>query len=295
MKNLIKISIILFLVCSVYFTVAVIINNVFDKEIPVYDNIFVVILFASISVLILMSFILGKIPLRNFGFYISHLGVICLLTGIFIGYLSSSTIQITLPVNKNSTSYDIYTKDMQDITLPVNIRCTDFKIEYVSPIYKATFFDLNSAQNKTINVTLKNNELTISEIKTIDVSEIVDTENNYLLSTVVDGIKLELINPDKIKNVSNYAANIDFNDPSKNISREGLNLSVNHPLEFSGYKFYLTSYNQDQDANMYLLLDVKYDPVTNIVLIGLWSVIVGTFIICLFPYKNKATKKEEVK
>jgi hypothetical protein len=56
------------------------------------------------------------------------------------------------------------------------------------------------------------------------------------------------------------------------------NLEVNHPVNYNGWRFYLGSYDSEQ--NSYVVLTAKRDPGTVFVIYGMWVALFGTIILC---------------
>jgi len=62
------------------------------------------------------------------------------------------------------------------------------------------------------------------------------------------------------------------------IDGKKLPVSINHPAQFKGWRFYLMSY--DQMRQSYVQLSVRRDPGRNAVIAGIWLTIIGTFVLC---------------
>jgi hypothetical protein len=57
-----------------------------------------------------------------------------------------------------------------------------------------------------------------------------------------------------------------------------LPVSINHPADYKGWRFYLVSY--DQQNQRHVQLSVRRDPGRMVVIAGIWAVIAGTFVFC---------------
>jgi hypothetical protein len=62
------------------------------------------------------------------------------------------------------------------------------------------------------------------------------------------------------------------------IEGKKLPISINHPAEYNGWRFYLMSY--DQVRQSYVQLSARHDPGRNAVIAGIWIVMIGMFVLC---------------
>ncbi len=58
-------------------------------------------------------------------------------------------------------------------------------------------------------------------------------------------------------------------------------MAVNKPVTYGGWRFYLLSYDREHPRPRYLTLTARSDPGRNLVIAGIWMLIIGTFMICL--------------
>lgn len=70
---------------------------------------------------------------------------------------------------------------------------------------------------------------------------------------------------------------------------EEISLTVNHPHREDGWKIYLMNYDRVTESAVQLML--KYDPGEYVTLSGIWMIIVGTFIMCLFRKREAVAEK----
>ena len=61
--------------------------------------------------------------------------------------------------------------------------------------------------------------------------------------------------------------------------------SVNHPLDFHGWRFYLMSH--DTQNNEYIVITARRDPGRGCVIAGIWMIIAGVAVLCWFSQSRK--------
>lgn len=70
---------------------------------------------------------------------------------------------------------------------------------------------------------------------------------------------------------------------------EEIELTVNHPHHEDGWKIYLMNYDRATESAVQLML--KYDPGEYVTLSGIWMIIAGVFVMCLFRKREAVAKK----
>jgi len=81
-----------------------------------------------------------------------------------------------------------------------------------------------------------------------------------------------------------YEAVLSFMDESG--KAEERSLMVNRPVRHGGWKIYLMSYDETGGTTAVSLL-FKKDPVEFVSTAGFWGIIVGSFLMCLFPAERR--------
>ncbi len=64
-------------------------------------------------------------------------------------------------------------------------------------------------------------------------------------------------------------------------------MAVNRPVSYDGWRFYLINYDRQNPSPRFLNITARYDPGRNVVILGIWMLMLGTFIICLLGKEKR--------
>ncbi|HEX2927470.1 MAG TPA: cytochrome c biogenesis protein ResB [Ruminiclostridium sp.] len=236
-------------------------------------------------ILIIYSFKQG-FSFRKIGFQFCHLGIVIILIGACIGYFVAVKATAVFPMN---TPYDqLQLENDKVVALGFSISVIDFQVKRYNPEYYLFKPLKENSKSNDLKDYKKLGEFTSNFDESYDLKEYGRINAQKLKdNTAKDGwrSKYELENglilvkaapKDKY-----YLAKLKIIDSN---SREIIeNLEVNHPVGYKGWKFYLSSY--DMEENSYVVLTAKCDPGVNFVIYGMWIALLGTILLC-FQKKN---------
>jgi len=228
---------IIFLILSTVLTVFTVIDSLKGNsgtEDSLLKSVWVVFILAAYVLIQVICIFLMKpsFTLYKCGFYVLHIGIVLLLTGCFIYYISGDVVTVTVPVNEKAIYSEIKrtepdSKGNDMLKLDFGIGVSDFVVE------------------------------------------------KY---TAEDGVE----GTDKY-----YEATLMILSDGERTPKE-IPLIVNYPHHQNGWKIYLMNYDKITESSVQLML--KYDPGEYITLTGIWMLIIGTFVMCLFKKKGAGEK-----
>ncbi|MCR4574551.1 MAG: cytochrome c biogenesis protein ResB [Lentisphaeria bacterium] len=217
--------------------------------------------------------------LRGIGFLLAHGGVALLLLGAAIGLFAGKKTQFAAYIGA-SPANELPAPDNTTYPLDFSLAVTDLKVEYYPPSYNYYAPPEKDGEDYTLLKTLKPNmDGTITLPKhggSIARETLVDDDGNWKPQVFMDnGYLLHKAAP--TPKLFEATAQLSVSDgdvlpPQK--------FSVNHPLCFHGWRFYLMSY--DVQNNEYIVLTARHDPGRGCVIAGIWMIIIGVAILCWF-------------
>jgi DNA-binding Lrp family transcriptional regulator len=248
----------------------------------VYKSGFMIVMLGLLSLLTLKCCIKQKFKLKKAGFYLSHLGVIVILAGAFLGYLKSEKVSLGVYVGESYVTNQIYDQQHPGRSIPLDFSfyITDFNVEKFDPSFTLYKKDESAPSGfkmlETYNI--HNGRINIKETGSdISVSQLKDPQGNWLPHFFIDTDYMLFKNKAGDKW---YSAEFNI----KGEKRKFL-LAVNHPVSYKKWRFYLMSFGRDVRGE-YVIMTARRDPGRNIVITGIWMLMAGIFMIC-FLRKNR--------
>lgn len=220
-----------------------------------------------------------KFNAKNIGFFLLHTGIVVFLVGIFIYKIVGINVSTQIPVD-NLTYSQISRGSGEFVDLGFQIGVTDFEVTKYDPIY--SLHELNSkGEWKEVKKEIEPNDqgtLDFGKYGEISAKTVEDNnvQNQYKMADDLIVFKSE---PDKF-----YEASLIIVDDS---GTEPYSLVMNKPYRKNGWIVYLMAHSADQSAINVLF---KYDPVETVSTVGLWMLIIGTFVMC---FKGTIRKKDK--
>lgn len=222
--------------------------------------------------------------LRCIGFLLAHGGVALLLLGAAIGLFAGKKTQFAAYIGAQPAN-ELPGPANTTYPLDFSLAVTDFKVDYYPPSYHYYAPPANEGDDFTLVKTLKPNmDGTIALLKhggTISKDSLTDEDghwktqifldNNYLLHKAAPTPKL-------------FEATAQLTLPD-GTALPPKAFSVNHPLNFHGWRFYLMSH--DTQNNEYIVITARRDPGRGCVIAGIWMIIVGVALLCWFSQSRK--------
>lgn len=224
-------------------------------------------------VFILMGFVLAVTNLigvfkrwKNLGFVLMHLGVVILLIGGFIGHVKGRRGSMTVGINGPAVNL-MQLQDMTQHEIPVQVESLEFKVEHYPPSY-------------TRYVPEGDTYLPVGTFTLDPESELVEIEgigsiavNSFRMGSLwMPRVPMEdgSILVQKSMTPKRYETRLRFDGETEET------VTINYPVTYKGWRFYLMSY--DQRMMQYVVLSARYDPGRSLVVVGIWMVIVGSFV-----------------
>lgn len=219
--------------------------------------------------------------IKKIGFQLCHLGIVVIMFGACIGYFSSVKSVAAFPMNVPFTQFQL--EDNSVIDLDFSVSVIDFQVTRYDPDYyllralngNTKSNDIKDFENLGVFKQQFDGSYNLKEYGIVGSDELKD-------SGARDGwrdrleLKNDLVLIKDTPKDKHYLAKIMFVDAN---GREIIeSLEVNKPVDYSGWRFYLNSY--DRDMNSYVVLTAKRDPGTIFVIYGIWAVLIGTVILC---------------
>ncbi|RCX08489.1 ResB-like family protein [Anaerobacterium chartisolvens] len=250
-----------------------------------YEKIFwsplCLILLGVFTVIMMVCSFKQGLSLKKVGFQICHMGIVVILIGAGIGYFAGVKATAVFPMD---TPYNqLQLEDGRVVDMGFHVSVIDFQVTRYNPDYylykplegNAKSDDLKDYENLGAFASSFDGSYDLKKYGRIDAQELRD-------STARDGwcskypLENGLILVKAAPKDKHYLAKLQIIDSN---NREIIEkLEVNHPVDYSGWRFYLGSY--DSENNSYVVLTAKRDPGTALVIYGMWAVLFGTVILC---------------
>lgn len=229
---------------------------------------------------------------RETAFLLTHLGVVVVLVGAFLGFVLGRKTQFAAPIAAEHAIREIPGPDPNvTIELPFDIAVTHFDVQFYPPIYHLyTPPSLPAPQDdaepnneyayqKDVRI-LPDNTLDLEGDDHITAESLQDDQGNWVRQFVLpSGRLLQMGDPTP----KHYEAVIRVTDPEGESRTE--RLAVNQPLSHRGWRFYLMSY--DRETRRYIWLSARHDPGRSAVIAGIWAIILGIAALCWRPLKGE--------
>ena len=243
-------------------------NNIY------YSPVFMLLLLL-LSLLSVRCCIRRKISLKQSGFYLVHLSVVLILAGAFAGYLLSvkGVLQLSL---KPSVAVDhLPLPGRKTVPFGFKVAAEDFQVKFYPPMYQL-FRALPPEEIVPGKMPYKPaGEFSANEQGVCTIKGLGPVSNLW------DGMRQEWTQRRMLPDGSFlHLAGMtpSFYGVTLVIDGRKLPVSINHPAQYKGWRFYLMSY--DQQDQSYVQLSVRNDPGRNTVIAGIWLAIAGTFVFC---------------
>jgi hypothetical protein len=212
-----------------------------------------------------------RFGLKQAGLILSHLSAVLILSGAFLRFAYGRDGSFLIPVAAGhfvSRSYD------GGLALDFGVSGTDLQISYYDPTHYDYFApDANTGAHefrKRVSIPPEG-PLLVDDGMQVERSKMQDKAGNWSpFYFLPDGSILQAN-----RTVKHYSAVIHFKSmDDKVIDKE---ISVNHPVTFQNWRFYLMS---AKEGEPYIVLSGKQDPGWPLVRLGIWMMIAGVGILC---------------
>ncbi len=223
---------------------------------------------------------------RGIGFQLTHLGMVLIMAGAFIGFVRGQRERFSIPLVKHAALNRFRGEGGKIVEFDFKITASDFVVDFYPPqyaLYRAPqaegadfeFVDkFPVPENSDVMELKEGGQVALEELRQdgTDWKPFLHLPNGYALQRLQHTPK-------------HFEALLHLTDESgEELERK---VMVNHPVDFKGWRFYLSSYDQQQ--RLYIVLSARRDPGRGAVIAGLWAVIIGVTLIC-FAKAEEARK-----
>ena len=241
-----------------------------------YSPVFMALLLL-LSLLSVRCCLRRKAGLKQVGFYLVHLSVVLILIGAFVGYLFGVKGMLKLSL-KPSVAIDHLTGEKREsIPFGFAVSAEDFHVEFYPPVYQ-------------LYLPVSPEDVTQGQMPFRKAGEFnadgrafwsFEGMGRFAVSNLWNEARQEWVPQQRLADGSllHLAGQTPkFYGVTLRIGDQTLPVSINHPAQYKGWRFYLMSY--DQKWQRYVHLSVRRDPGRIVVIAGIWLAIIGTFILC---------------
>lgn len=239
-----------------------------------------------ILLLALLSGLCVKCCLRRrpVGFILVHIGIVIILSGALIGYLVGTKGSLQLSLNPQRAERRLMTEEGTFTDLGFDVAAEDFEVQFYPPVYRL-FRPLPAEDVRPGQMPFEQ----AGEFKTDGTESWVVGGNDFAVSNLWK-------NSDWVERYRLDDGSVLFRGPQTPsfygvtllVGDQRLPISINHPANHKGWRFYLVSY--DQRSQRTVQLSARHDPGRRAVIAGIWIVMIGTFTLCF----RKAGGEERV-
>ena len=246
----------------------------FGKAEGVYSSPIFLAVVAVFTLILIFGILFFPFSFKKLGFFVNHIGLAVIVVSAVISWQFTKDTSFSIPINNGMFYGEVMQDDGSMLRFGFDISVADFEVEK----YEADYRLFNNASNLTeentvIDLVYQNRKgvYDLGVYGSVSASELKD-ENGY-----VDFYELEngytLVKLNEV--AKNYRAALQIWDEEI----KTVELAVNKPYVYEGWKFYLMGY--DEENMTYVNLYVKKDPANIPLAVGIWMVIIGTFAECM--------------
>ncbi len=260
---LMRISFILFFIVIAVVAVASIVVES-DFQVDFFSSPAIVVLAFVVTVVTIVCCVTHKINLKSIPFFVCHLGIVVFAIGALLGVFFCRSAQFNIPIDKARFFSTVEMQNGEPVDFGFEINVSDFTVLKYDPdyaLYKGDTY-LRTIQRYPDGYYHVNETGSVHENQ-INGEETYVIDSNYTLK------RLE-------PNDKKYIAYFNTMDPDEQIHK--FVMEVNKPITYNGWKFYLMSY--DMENQSYISLNAKNDPGVVIAVYGMWLLIIGTLLMC---------------
>ncbi|MCU0857801.1 MAG: cytochrome c biogenesis protein ResB [Pontiellaceae bacterium] len=239
-----------------------------------YSPVFILLLFL-LSFLSIRCCLRRKISWKQSGFYLVHLAAVLILAGAFAGYLFGIKGLLQLPVGSSASVDHLPLSGREPVPFGFTVAAEDFQVLFYPPVYqlcraippeemapgKMPFKPEGKFSANQQGVCIVNGFGPVFNLWNESRQEWVQrkalTDDSFLYRTA--------------QTPSFFGVTLVF-DGEKHPVR------INHPARFNGWRFYLMSYDRQNQSTVQL--SARHDPGRTAVIAGIWLMLAGTFILC---------------
>ena len=214
---------------------------------------------------------------RTLFFLAVHLGVASLLAGAALGTFRGERTQFAATVGAAPESV-LPGPDNRTIPLPFSLAITSFRAEHYPPSYHLYEPAATAGDDYVLLGTYRfdhKGRMVLPDMQELSDDELCD-ENGVWSSQMILASGQLLHRGSAAP--SHFSATAQIIDPARPDEKQEMAFGVNWPLCYGDWRFYLMSY--DTQDERYVVLSARRDPGRPLVIAGLWLMIVGCAGLC---------------
>ena len=212
---------------------------------------------------------------RSIGFYLIHLGVVVILTGAFIGYVAGTKGVLQLSLMPQRPAGQLLTQKGGTVSFGFDVAAEDFQVKFYPPLYQL-FRKLSPEEAVPGQMPYKPAGEFSTDGQGVCTVEGFGPVSNLWNEARQEWTQRKMLPDGSILNLAGQTPS--YFGVTLLIDGKKLPVSINHPAQYKGWRFYLMSY--DQMRQSYVQLSARRDPGRDAVIAGIWIVIIGTFVLC---------------
>lgn len=222
-----------------------------------------------------------RLALRNAGFHLTHLSVVLILAGAFVGFLAEKRSQFALPVNPQHSVREIPLTGGGTADLGFGVAVKSFEVSRFDPdyaLYRPAVTEEGGREEveyvleRTVRVS-SDGALDIGPLGRIEAGGLKNDAGEWVTQRALeDGWLLQMISPADREQRAVLRITDDGGTEAEKSS------VVNHPAVHRGWRFYLVSY--DRESRRYVVLLARRDPGRVLVIAGAFALMAGVALIC---------------
>ena len=238
-----------------------------------------VVMFTTVLIWCLFSF---KISIKKIGFYLCHIGMVIIVVCSFISWGFMKDTSFAIPINPHAFYGEVMQDDGSELKFGFDISVASFDVEKYDAEYCLYNNNKNFSEKNIVIETVTQNRkgfYDLGKYGKVAADELKPGNEYISFYELENGFSLvKLDEADKA-----YTAILQIMDQDGNV--QSVELGVNDPYTYEGWKFYLMGY--DEDNMQYVNIYAKKDPGNIPFGIGVWMTIIGTFMECIPLIKRK--------
>lgn len=217
---------------------------------------------------------------RLIGFLLAHLGITIVLAGGMLGFLFGMRTMVRMPVHGERPIDTVMVDGQREVPIGFKIAARDFKVDFYPPTY-VRWHPLPSEQVGPGAVPFRAGQA--FEAGRASQWDLGDGQS-FTVSNLWNSFRSEWVPQYSLPDGSILA--ISQQTPSffgftlaiiDGEARSEIPVAVNKPAKHGGWIFYLMSY--DAQGRAYVDISARRDPGRLAVIVGIWMIIVGVFIL----------------
>jgi len=244
----------------------------------VYYSPVMIFLLALLSGCSIWCCIKRKFSPAQIGFYLVHLGVVVILAGAFIGYISGKKGMLQLLLMPQQAESQLMTKTGEMVDFGLEVSAENFQVKFYPPIYH--FYRQIPPRQRVPG------QMPFEKVSEFDVAGqtvlMLDDFGSFDVSNLWNEAQQEWIQRRAVDAgafLHRASQTPSYFGVTLLVEGEKIPISINHPAGYKGWRFYLMSY--DQVNQRFVQLSARRDPGRNAVIVGIWLTLIGTFVLCL--------------